>query len=317
VHDVSVVLPTRNNQDHIDGLLSNILSQEFNGEIEVLILDSSNDHTPEIALRWGNGCNVRVVRVEPRDYNYGGTRNLGARMSTNEFLVLLSTDVDIRRSDWLKTLLRSFSDPTVAGVYGRQSPKEDASPMEHYFINYTYPQTRKEYCLGSCGEIRDLFFSNTNSAIRREVWEKIPLPEMLKSEDQEWAKRVILRGYKIIYDPEAVVYHSHHYTLKQVFKDYFDSGATLPYVYNDSRIVMENFLTRGLKFEHNEIKYFIKNGYAKSLPYTFAYDTFKFLGYFLGTKCKHMPVWLRKAFCKKSNHWDKYDDIIKKNEVDN
>ena len=45
---------------------------------------------------------------------------------------------------------------------------------------------------------------------------------MLKSEDQEWGKRVVLAGYKVIYDPEAVVYHSHHYTLTKVFKEYFD-----------------------------------------------------------------------------------------------
>jgi rhamnosyltransferase len=197
---------------------------------------------------------------------------------------MLSTDVFIRSRSWLRTLLKSFADPLVAGVYGRQVPKEDATPMERFFIEHTYPLERKVQHLKPGERIRDFFFSNTNSAIRRDVWRKIPLPEMLKSEDQEWAKRAILAGYKIIYDPEAVVHHSHHYTLKQVFKEYFDSGATLPFVYDDSRIEAESFLTKGLKFEHDEIKYFMRNGYAKNLPYAFAYDFFKFVGYSLGTR---------------------------------
>ena len=308
--DVSIVLPTRNNEHHIGRLLDSIFSQDFSNRIEVVMLDSSNDHTPQIASRLCGGHDLQLVRVEPGDYNYGATRNLGASKASNGILVLLSTDVDIRSRSWLRTLLRSFADPLVAGVYGRQVPKEDASPMERFFIEHTYPLERKVQHLKPGEKTRDFFFSNTNSAIRRDVWRKIPLPEMLKSEDQEWAKRAMLAGYRIVYDPEAVVHHSHHYTLKHVFKEYFDSGATLPYVYADSRIAMENFLVRGIKFERDEVKYFLGNGYMKTLPYAVFYDAMKFLGYTLGTTCKSMPIWMRRHLSKKSNHWDKYKSLI-------
>ena len=154
----------------------------------------------------------------------------------------------------------------------------------------------------------DIFL--TQASILRDVWEKIPVPEMLKSEDQEWGKRALLAGYKIIYEPEAVVYHSHHYTLKKVFKEYFDSGATMPYVYSHEKINPPSFLVRGLEYEVSQIRYFLRNNYWKHIPYSFAYDFMKFLGYFFGTKYKHMPLWMRKALCKKSNHWDKYEGPI-------
>jgi len=307
---VSIILPTRNNEDHIGTLLSSIFSQNFEGKIDVLIMDSSDDRTPEIAKAFSKDYDVRVVRVEPEDYNYGGTRNLGASITNGEILVFISTDVDIRDNLWLKKLVRNLEDPLVAGVYGRQIPKEDASPMEEFFIKYTYPPVRKVFYLKGSERLRDFFFSNTNSAIKREVWEKIPLPEMLKSEDQEWAKRALLAGYKIVYDPEAAVYHSHYYTLKKVFKEYFDSGATMPYVYNDERINPGSFFVRGLRYEVSQLRYFLNKGYSKMIPYSILYDFMKFLGYSLGTKYKFMPKWLRKALCKKSNHWDKYDDII-------
>jgi rhamnosyltransferase len=311
LQSVSIILPTRNNEDHIGALLYSIFSQNYDGEIEVLIMDSSDDRTPEIAEEFSRKHNVKVMRVEPEDYNYGGTRNLGASMTSGEIIIFLSTDVDIRDLDWLGKLIRNFGDPIVAGVYGGQLPKDDAPPMEEFFIKYTYPSVRKEYHLRPGEKLKGMFFSNTNSAIKREVWEKIPLPEMLKSEDQEWAKRALLAGYKVVYDPEAVVYHSHRYTLKQVFQEYFDSGATLPFVYSDERIGQKSFITRGSRYEYNEIKYFLKYGYGHWIPYALLYDFMKFLGYFLGSKHKYMPLWLKKALCKKKNHWDKYDDIIK------
>ncbi len=306
-----MILPTRNNEECIGNLLTNIFSQNFRGDIELLVMDSSTDDTPQIVSDYSRKCNVELVYVKPEDYNYGGTRNLGAAMTSGDLLVFLSTDVDIRDRNWLRTLLRSFKDSLVAGVYGRQIPKEDAPPVEEFFIKHTYPPARKEYYLKQGEKLRELFFSNTNSAIRRDVWKKIPLPEMLKSEDQEWAKRAVLSGYKIIYDPEAAVYHSHSYTLKHVFKEYFDSGATLPHVYNsDDRIEMQDFFSKGLRYECKELKYFINRGYVKEIPHALIYDFMKLLGYSLGTQCRRMPMWLRKALSKKFNHWDKYDDVL-------
>jgi rhamnosyltransferase len=316
--DVSIILPTRNNENHIKDLLTSIFSQRFEGNLKVLMLDSSNDRTPQIASAYSKKGDLRIIRVDPENYNYGGTRNFGASLTSCEYLVFISTDVDIRNDDWLKKLVMSLKDPSVAGVYGRQIPREDASPMEEFFIKYTYPNERKVYYLGEVDKLKDFFFSNTNSAIRYDVWEKIPLPEMLKSEDQEWAKRVLLAGYKIMYEPDAYVYHSHHYTLKKVFKEYFDSGATMPYIYNDKRINSPNFFSKGLDYEVTQLRYFLEKNYFKDIPYSFVYDFMKFLGYSLGTKCMYMPIGLRKTLCKKSNHWDKYNSAIDlKKEVEN
>lgn len=309
MENVSIILPTRNNEDHIANLLDSIFSQNYEGEIEVLVMDSSDDKTPEVAEKYSNNHNVRVVRVEPEDYNYGGTRNLGASMTRGDLLVFISTDVIIGDTDWLTKLVKNTEDPLVAGIYGGQIPKENASPMEEFFIKHTYPNCKKIYSLRGKKTLNDLFFSNTNSVIKRRVWEKIPLPEMLKSEDQEWAKRALLAGFKIIYEPEAFVYHSHHYTLKQVFKEYFDSGATMPYVYKDG-IDIPPFLRRGINYKIEQLRYLVEKGYSRYIPYSLVYDLMKLLGYFFGTKYKYMPKALKKALCKKSNHWDRYDDAI-------
>lgn len=306
---VSFILPTRNVEKNISPFLESVFSQEYNGDIEVLIMDSSDDKTPRIAEEFP----VKIIRVEPEDYNYGKTRNEGAAMTDADFLLFLSTDVEIRDTDWLSKLTRHFSDPQVAGIYGRQIPKENAPPMEQFFILQTYPSHSYVADLKDKQFKRGMvFFSNTNSAIRRSVWERIKIPEMLKSEDQEWAKRALLAGYKIVYDSEAEVYHSHRYSLKRVFQEYFDSGATMPIVCTGiADYSMSHFIFDGLKHIFKEYRFMFKNGYGHWIPYAIIYDIAKFLGVFLGSKQKYMPLWMKKALCKKKNHWDKYHDVIK------
>ena len=308
---VSIILPTKNVENNIGDLLRSVYRQDFSGEIETIILDSSDDKTPEIA----KGFPVKFIHVEEDDYNYGGTRNYGASMAKGNYLIFLSADVIIKDTQWLTKLLMPFKDSMVAGVFGRQHPKKNASPMEDFFIQYAYPP--KSYVLApdAHGKIymkNRMFFSNTNAAIRKDVWKDIKIPEMLMSEDQEWAKRVLLAGYKIAYASESVVCHSHDYSLKQVFHRFFDSGATLPYVYRHEKIEYPKgkFVFEGLKYLKAECQYIVSHGNMKYLPYAMFYEFMRFLGYFLGSNHKYMPLWLKVRLCNKKNHWKKYDDIV-------
>jgi len=306
----SVILPTKNVQDNIAGLLASVYHQEFDGEIETIILDSSTDATAEIAQQFP----VRFINVSASDYNYGATRNYGASLAKGNYIVFLSADVAIKDPRWLTKLLNPFDDSRIAGVYGRQHPKADASPMEEFFIQHVYtPLSNVQRLDNGRIQLRNrLVFSNTNSAIRRTVWEKIKLPEMLMSEDQEWAKRALLAGYSIAYAADSVVYHSHVYSLITVFQRFFDSGATLPFVYSHKDIdyPKRKFLTEGLVYLKAEYQYLISHGYAKHLSYAALYELMRFMGYLLGTQYKLMPRWLKRTLCNNKNHWKRYDDII-------
>ncbi len=236
-------------------------------------------------------------------------------MAKGTFLVFLSADVVIEDSQWLTKLLEPFKDTKVAGVFSRQQPKKDANPMENFFIQYVYPLESFVLEMNDQGKIllKDpVFFSTVSAAIRKEVWEKIGLPEMLMSEDQEWAKRALLAGYKIAYASESVVYHSHNYSLKQVFHRFFGSGATLPYIYDHEKIEYPRgkFIIQGLKYLKAECQHLVRNGDLKRLPYALLYEFMRYLGYFLGTKHKYMPVWLKAMLSNQKNHWKKYNDIV-------
>jgi hypothetical protein len=61
------------------------------------------------------------------------------------------------------------------------------------------------------------FYSDNNSALRRDVWNLIPYPEVNYGEDQVWARKIIEAGYTKIYAPSACVYHSHNYNSDETY----------------------------------------------------------------------------------------------------
>ena len=59
-------------------------------------------------------------------------------------------------------------------------------------------------------QTKDSFFHNANSIIRRKVWNKFYFDEKVTNiEDRIWAQKIIKNNYKLMYEPEASVYHYH------------------------------------------------------------------------------------------------------------
>ncbi|MDW7684979.1 MAG: hypothetical protein SCK29_12795, partial [Bacillota bacterium] len=55
-----------------------------------------------------------------------------------------------------------------------------------------------------------LTFDNVSSCIRKSIWQEIPFREISFGEDIDWSKHVIEAGYKIVYEPNSAVIHSHN-----------------------------------------------------------------------------------------------------------
>ena len=99
--------------------------------------------------------------------------------------------------------MAGLDDVSVAGIYGRQKPFNFSSAKDKRDLAITFGLDKRI-------QIKDPFFHNANSAFRREVWEKHPFSETVTNiEDRVWGMEVIQAGFKIIYEPEAQVFHFH------------------------------------------------------------------------------------------------------------
>mgnify|MGYP006278187023 CR=1 FL=1 len=277
--EITVVIPVRNGGRHFQRLTRHLTGLRSRApEVEVLVIDSgSHDGTPELAEAAG----FRVHRIPPEAFGHGRTRNLGVQMASGPVVCFITDDVLPITPDWPSRFAEALRDPAVAGVYGRQVPR-DASTMEMFFVSLNYPPEPLRYAAAPEGHHPRpgrVVFSNAFSAIRRDVALAIPIPEEADySEDQIWARTALAAGYAIRYEPEAEALHAHNYRLRGVFRRSFFVGRAL----RAAGIDRGASLVESVKFLAGEIAYFIRQGHIHRLPQLLPYEFLRWLGFHMG-----------------------------------
>lgn len=208
--DVSVVIRACNEAELLAQTLDAVTEQK-GIEKEIIVIDSqSTDATVDIARSFS----ARVVEIEKSGFNYAAALNLGVRLARGKYVVNLSAHAVPVDTRWLANLIQPLAeDPETAGVHGRELPMRNrCGVFEWKILADSFPDRRLE-------KKNDFFFSNANSAMRRETLVAYPFDESVGwAEDQLWADRVQKAGYKTVYQPGAAVFHSHNLTAKQNFE---------------------------------------------------------------------------------------------------
>jgi rhamnosyltransferase len=232
--DVSVILRTKNEGIFLERTLRLLEKQYYAPRPEIIILDSgSTDNTLAIAKQHPH---VRLMQIPAHQFSYGRSLNTGFRAASGEVIVALSAHAFPCDEVWLKRLLVHFDDSDVAGVYGRQLPHEDAWPfVRREYAEFYGSQLRVQ---ADPNDIRDHYFSNAASAIRRQLWQHHKFNEELPyCEDWEWARAMLRLGYKIVYEPEAAVYHSHNESFRAIYRRCYREALARESLYaEDNRI---------------------------------------------------------------------------------
>jgi rhamnosyltransferase len=216
--DVSILLLTRNGIATLPGVLDAIAKQQASFRFETVAVDSgSTDGT--VALL-GQRVN-RLIEIPAITFNHGLTRNAGIEECRGAFVVLLVQDAVPQSAQWLDHLVAPLAhDETLAGSFARQVPRKDASAVtRHYAERWlaasptprvsSITSPRAFEALPPMDRFTTCVFDNVCSCVRRSIWDRYRFNRTPIAEDLEWAKAVLLAGYRLAYVPEAVVVHSH------------------------------------------------------------------------------------------------------------
>jgi rhamnosyltransferase len=278
--DVSIIVLTKNAGEGFSTLLQQLFSQNIDGDYEIIVIDSgSADGTPEIAQSFP----VKIIRIKAEEFHHGRTRNLGAEQASGKIMVYITQDALPLHDNWLRKLTADLNNPQVAMVVGRQIPWPSTKAPEKFFYTYYFPEHKIEVIGGASDYYRDnMFISNVNSAIKKDVWRQFRFSEdIVLAEDKEFAKRILLAGWKIVYRPDAAVYHAHDFSLRSIFHRSVDAGISLSQGVNVPR--SRNWVINRLGYFAREARYIVSNeGGWKWLPYSAAYEASKLLGVAVG-----------------------------------
>jgi len=221
---VSVIIPVKNGAYWLNNTLTKILTQQVNGPIEIIIIDSgSTDETVEIVKKFP----VKYICIPSEEFNHGETRNLGVRAAKGKYVVMTVQDAVPADDLWLAKLLEGFDDDNVAGVCGQQvvPHNEKMNPVQWFRpvnkptkVKYHFADANKYNALSPAQKKTVCGWDNVNAMYRKDVLIKIPFRKILFGEDMLWAKDVLIDGYSIVYNMAAQVEHYHNETPDFIFK---------------------------------------------------------------------------------------------------
>ena len=301
---ISVVIPVKDGGADLVRCLDAISRQRIDEEVEVVVVDSgSQDGSAQRAAALG----ARVHCIPASEFHHGRTRNLGAKLARGDTLVFTSQDAHAADDSWLAKLTAPLrAADNVAGVYGRQLPHDHATPPERYFLDFLYGQESRVQHLEPGNELsfEVTLFSNVNSAIPRRVWQQFPFADdIVMSEDQEWSRRVLRTGLTITYEAEAVVHHSHSYSLSAALRRFFDSGASADRSYVDGTQSKTALWKAGARYAQGELGWLWTTGQRRWIPYTAVYELAKFAGLQLGRRHRSLPMAVKTRLSAYPEYW--------------
>lgn len=195
----SIIIRTKNEERWIASCLASVFNQTYKN-LEVILVDNeSTDKTLEKTSQYPIAQKVSISKYLP-----GASLNAGVRASTGDYIVCLSGHCIPVNDTWLENLVNALEEnDNYAGVYGRQEAMAFSTPADKRDLLLVFGLDKRI-------QYKDSFFHNANSILRRELWEQTPFDnEITNIEDRIWGQEMINKGYQIVYEPEASVYHYH------------------------------------------------------------------------------------------------------------
>jgi len=247
----SVIVPVYNGSVTIIRCLDALAVQTISpAHYEILVVnDGSVDDTAATITAWAQAHPQICCRlIEQKNQGPAAARNHGAAEAQSE--LLLFTDADCSpRPDWIEVMSAAFDDADVVGAKGAYLTNQE--PLAPRFVQAEY-EDRYDRMAGqpqidfidtySAGYRRDIFIANggfdttfTTASV----------------EDQEFSFRLAQKGYRLIFVPDARVYHLHDADMREYArrKYYIGYWKALLARWHPERLVQDSHTPQVLKIQ--------------------------------------------------------------------
>ncbi len=220
--NVSIIIPTHNEEKNIGNTLQSILNQDKNVRVdnniihldtEIIMIDSgSTDNTVAVALSYKQKFK-KFNAYMTHHFHHSITRNFGAKKASGEILIFLNADAKPANKYWLKNLVLPLL-KGYAASFSRQIPPSNLLSVDSLLVVAGFPDASYSIDKSNYVEYFSKFgvlLSSVSCGIDRQIFfsiggfnKYVPI-----NEDQELALRLIKSGHKIFYAANSCVVHAH------------------------------------------------------------------------------------------------------------
>jgi glycosyltransferase involved in cell wall biosynthesis len=246
---VTIISPVRNAERTIDTTIQYLLNVDYpRDKMEIIFADGgSTDATKTIINKWQQqNAFIKLVDV-PDSKSPGHARNAALKVAAGEFI--LFTDGDCApHKDWIEKMTEPFLKDDKVGMVGGEvyTLRTDAENDTENYCEQTgflsignrvgmknggyYPEIKKDLPHEINGSNTCPFFATANAAVSKkaalaignEFWHEPT------GEDVDFNLRVLKAGFKLYFQPSAVVDHMHRAAPAQFYKQLYGYGFGHP-----------------------------------------------------------------------------------------
>lgn len=215
---VTIVIPMYNGAGYIQRVLEGVLSQRYEGRMEVIVVDDgSTDNSSDLVRPYVNKGTIRLLEQS----NQGAARatNNGIEAASNSIICLVDSDV-LLHQNWLAKIMEEFKDPTVAAVQGYYKTPKSISiwgRVMGYDIEKRYDDIQGKYVTQVC---------TGNTAYRKKALQEAGLfdPNFTYGYDNDMSYRLVQAGYRLVFRKDALCDHYWKETLASYLKQQYHSA---------------------------------------------------------------------------------------------
>ena len=198
---VSVVIPVFNAAPTLEHCLGALQTQTRTPNEIIVVDDGSTDETIHVAEH----CGARVIRQQQQ--GPASARNRGAQSARGE--ILLFTDADCEPSpEWIERMSTPFADPRIVATKGTYRTRQHQLIARLVQLEYEFRYERM-------ARFSQIDFVDSHAAgYRRTVLLQsggfdTAFPTSTSAEDIDLSFRLARQGYRMIFVPQAWVWHQH------------------------------------------------------------------------------------------------------------
>ncbi len=218
---VSIIIPTWNGKELLETCLKSLKQQTFK-DFEVIVVDNgSTDGTQEMIKKIYPKA---VVLSFEKNKGFAPAVNEGIKNAQGDYLVLLNNDTKMDK-ECLKYLVKATQKKNVGLVAAKMlnfySPETiDSAGAYITSVGHANGIGWKEKDGPAFNQAQEVFLASGGGClIKKEVIKKIGLFDedyFAYFEDVDFSLRAQLQGFKIWYQPKAIIYHVHKATSRRI-----------------------------------------------------------------------------------------------------
>mgnify|MGYP001150587613 CR=1 FL=1 len=234
---VSIVIPSYNSMETIEHCLDSVLNQSTKTPYEVVLVDSSDDATPQII--GDKYSTVKLIRLNHRT-NPAQARNIGIRHSKGKLIVLIDADC-VAEKDWLEMIIKTHEKEPYLIIGGpvKNYKKEDILGTVIYLIKFS------EFLPKSPRRVLS-FIPTCNTSYKREVFDRFgyfPI-EIDCYEDVLFHRTIAANGEKTLFNPLVQVSHINEKGWQKFYNHLFKIGFKTAIARKLAQFLKGSFLIR-------------------------------------------------------------------------